>query len=210
MLVAGGGGGAGGGNCGNPDSGGDGGGVSGEAGVAEPVRAWRSVGGGGGTQTDGGSATSPATEGDFGVGGNGGDTRRRRRRRRLVRRRRRLDPAGGGGGSGHGPEGTVFQTGVHSGDGLVTVTYTVPTATIADLIDSVEALELPKGIENSLLTKLNNAQRNLDRDDLSGACDKLGAFIGQVERQSGKKIDAADANELIAEAEAVRAGVPCA
>ena len=34
-----------------------------------------------------------------------------------------LASAGGGGGSGHGPEGTVFETGVRSGNGLVTVTY---------------------------------------------------------------------------------------
>jgi hypothetical protein len=36
--------------------------------------------------------------------------------------------AGGGGGSGYGPLGTYFQTGVHSGNGVVTITYT-PTDT---------------------------------------------------------------------------------
>ena len=36
-----------------------------------------------------------------------------------------LNFGGGGGGSGHGPAGTTFETGVRSGDGLVTVTYTV-------------------------------------------------------------------------------------
>jgi hypothetical protein len=29
----------------------------------------------------------------------------------------------GGGGSGFGPPGVVFETGVRSGDGLVTITY---------------------------------------------------------------------------------------
>jgi Tol biopolymer transport system component len=33
---------------------------------------------------------------------------------------------GGGGGSGFGPPGVLFETGVHSGDGLVTVTYSIP------------------------------------------------------------------------------------
>ncbi|MEV7012250.1 IPT/TIG domain-containing protein [Streptosporangium sp. NPDC051022] len=38
--------------------------------------------------------------------------------------------AGGGGGSGYGPAGTIFSTGVRSGDGVVTITYTpVPTIT---------------------------------------------------------------------------------
>ena len=36
-----------------------------------------------------------------------------------------LNSAGGGGGSGYGPTGTSFETGVHSGDGQVTITYTV-------------------------------------------------------------------------------------
>jgi len=30
---------------------------------------------------------------------------------------------GGGGGSGFGPAGTTFETGVRSGDGEVTITY---------------------------------------------------------------------------------------
>ncbi len=38
---------------------------------------------------------------------------------------------GGGGGSGFGPAGTVYETGVRSGDGLVVITYTIadPTTT---------------------------------------------------------------------------------
>jgi glycine rich protein len=35
---------------------------------------------------------------------------------------------GGGGGSGFGPPGVVFETGVRSGDGLVTVTYRTPVS----------------------------------------------------------------------------------
>ena len=40
--------------------------------------------------------------------------------------RRWESAGGGGGGSGHGPPGTVFETGVRTGDGLVTVTYQSP------------------------------------------------------------------------------------
>ena len=88
---------------------------------------------------------------------------------------------------------------------LVTPTPT----TIADLIESVEGLDLPSGIENSLLKKLTNAQMNLDADDSAGACDKLASFIAAVQAQSGKKIDADDADALIEQAEAVRDSIPC-
>ena len=84
-----------------------------------------------------------------------------------------------------------------------------PTAAIDDLIESVEALDLHHGIENSLLKKLTSAQMNLDADDTAGACDKLASFIAEVSAQSGKKIDAEDADDLIADAEAVPESLDC-
>ena len=87
---------------------------------------------------------------------------------------------------------------------------TTPTPTIAALIDSVEALDLPRGIENSLLKKLTNAQRNLDSGDSAGACDKLASFTSQVKAQKGKKITPGSAaDDLVAEAEAVQESVGC-
>jgi FIMAH domain len=102
------------------------------------------------------------------------------------------------------PAGPLFDSDLNESANLVTTT-TTPPPTIADLIDSVEALDLHHGIENALLKKLTNAQRNLDADDTAGACDKLASFIAQVGAQSGKKIDADDAEGLIDQAEAVRA-----
>jgi Glycine rich protein len=51
---------------------------------------------------------------------------------------------GGGGGSGHGPNGVTFHSGVRSGNGLITVTYTAPpdanlSITPATATDSVGA-----------------------------------------------------------------------
>jgi hypothetical protein len=88
-------------------------------------------------------------------------------------------------------------------------TYVTTTTTIADLIESVEGLDLASGTENSLLKKLTGAQKNLDADDTAGACDKLASFIAEVQAQSGKKIDAEDAEDLIADAEAVRDSLGC-
>jgi hypothetical protein len=225
MLVAGGGGGAGSLSClSQPVAGGDGGGESGEAGGAPPQgeSCGNSLAGGGGTQDTGGTGGGssggfgfPATPGGFGVGGNGG-----------------LGGSGsvgggggggwygggggynnagsGGGGSGHGPAGTTFQTGVRDGNGLVIVTYTVQAPTIADLIDAVQALNLSSPTENSLLKKLTGAQKNLDSGNTAGACDKLASFISQVKALKGKKIiPASAADDLIAEATAVRASVGC-
>jgi hypothetical protein len=129
VLVAGGGGGGGGctNNAQNSDGGG-GGGLVGADGFTPPFCSQLGVAGGGGTPSAGGSATSPATMGTFGSGGNAGNA--------AVA----FSPGGGGGGwygggggfsvgaggggSGHGPAGTSFETGVHSGDGQVTITYT--------------------------------------------------------------------------------------
>jgi len=87
---------------------------------------------------------------------------------------------------------------------------TTPTPTIADLIDSVEALDLPRGTKNSLLKKLTGAQRNLDSGDSAGACDKLASFTSQVKAQKGKKINPGSAaDDLVAEAEAIQGSVGC-
>jgi probable HAF family extracellular repeat protein len=85
----------------------------------------------------------------------------------------------------------------------------VPDAMIGNLIDLLKDLGLPKGTENSLLTKLEHAQEVLAAGDIATACNLLGAFINETSAQSGKKIDAADAAELIDRAEEIRAAIGC-
>ena len=116
VLVAGGGGGSG--AClGNnvPTEGGDGGGALGGDAFTPSLctPAFGTVGGGGGTQTEGGSATSPATPGSFGVGGNapGGGNAAGGGGGGWYGAGGGLNFGGGGGGSGHGPAGTTFETG---------------------------------------------------------------------------------------------------
>lgn len=88
---------------------------------------------------------------------------------------------------------------------------TTPPPTIADLIDSVEEINPPTKLKNSLLSKLDGAQKNLDAGDTAGACTKLASFIAAVSAQSGKKngIATDDANDLIADAQAVRDSIGC-
>jgi hypothetical protein len=120
-LVAGGGGARGFQTCGNGSAvGGNGGGLSGlpagDTGCGFGVA-------GGGTQTEGGSATSPAVEGSFGVGGAGAQGGGSGGGGWYGGGGGAI--GGGGGGSGYGPEGTFFETGVRSGNGVAIVNYTV-------------------------------------------------------------------------------------
>ena len=71
---------------------------------------------------------------------------------------------------------------------------------LGDLLAKVRSLKLAKGIENSLLVKLGNAQQKLDAGNTGAALNGLQAFINEVEAQRGKAISVADANALIAAA----------
>ena len=71
------------------------------------------------------------------------------------------------------------------------------------LIDKIVALELPAGIENSLVSKLENAINSIQKAQEKAAANKLEAFINEVEAQRGKKIPEADADALIALAQAI-------
>lgn len=78
-----------------------------------------------------------------------------------------------------------------------------PEDLIYDLQSSVVGLGLPKGLENSLTSSLNNAKNSLQNGNNGAAINKLEAFISKVEAQSGKKIDETDADDLIASAQAI-------
>jgi parallel beta-helix repeat protein len=70
-------------------------------------------------------------------------------------------------------------------------------------IELVKALGLPKGIENSLVSKLENAAKKLSEQNFGAAINSLNAFINAVEAQRGKKIRVADADTLIEAAMAI-------
>jgi hypothetical protein len=78
--------------------------------------------------------------------------------------------------------------------------------TVAGLISNVEALDVHHGIKNSLLKKLAGVQEKLDSGNESAAHGKLEAFIAELEAQSGKKVSAETATELIADAREVLNG----
>jgi hypothetical protein len=80
---------------------------------------------------------------------------------------------------------------------------------ISDLITRVLSYNLDRGFENSLLTKLNGAKDALSRGQKQAACQKMQAFINEVNAQSGKKLTVAQANQLRTDATNIRLIICC-
>jgi len=72
-----------------------------------------------------------------------------------------------------------------------------------NLISDVEDLELPDGLEKSLISKLDGAISALEKGQDNAAINKLNAFINEVDAQRGKKITEEQADDLIAEAQRI-------
>jgi hypothetical protein len=91
-------------------------------------------------------------------------------------------------------------------------TFAVPNSAeeqIEDLTDLIEGLNLPVGTASSLITKLQNALTAIDAGDTATACDSLTAFINATRAQSGKKLTAAQAADLITAAEEIKLALGC-
>ncbi len=88
-------------------------------------------------------------------------------------------------------------SGNSAGDSFtVTVELVVGEETFDEVIDDVEALDLPNGTENSLLSSLRNADKSYGKGDIEGACDKLTSLLNKIDAQDGKHIEPADAATL--------------
>ena len=94
-------------------------------------------------------------------------------------------------------------------DDLSAVGGPPPTPTVSQVIAAIGKLGLPHGTERSLLAKLAAAQQSLDSVHIGAACGQLGAFSHEVRAQGGKKLDGAQAENLIAKATEIRASLGC-
>jgi hypothetical protein len=75
---------------------------------------------------------------------------------------------------------------------------------------AVLEIRLPRGIERSLLAKVEAFTRAADAGDQATACDTLTAYADQVEALAGKKIPDAPADGLLADIHAFRTTLGCA
>jgi hypothetical protein len=55
---------------------------------------------------------------------------------------------------------------------------------------------LDRGIENSLVAKLQNARASLEKGNKTAAVNQLQAFLNELNAQSGKKVPAPDAGAI--------------
>ena len=122
------------------------------------------------------------------------------------------------------PSGSVFPIGTtlvgcsatDSSNNLTAGGFVVTVTGAADqltaLTSFVQSLNLQQGITNSLDAKLQNAEAAFaaaKAGNLATACSLLTAFINEVQAQSGKKITAAQAADLIAAANQIKSVLGC-
>jgi hypothetical protein len=209
-LIVGGGGGGGGNSLGapGPPDGGVGGGLVGGDGLGTGAFPFP---GHGGTQTQGGTSGGGASvngslgaggagscDGPIQCGGGGGGG--------LYGGGGSGGSGGGGGGSGYGPAGVVFQSGVRSGNGQVTVTYGSVTDQMFNLLEEVDGLT-PKSTRAKLAKTLNKLIGHVFENETNHACKDLATFIKQV--HAAKKLSHDERASLTAQAHIIEATLGC-
>ena len=112
---------------------------------------------------------------------------------------------------GYGCVGSPAVSGQGCASGYVHGFVLTPPAPrmLADLIDLIQGLGLPNGLETSLLAKLENAQKSLDKGNTRAACSQIAAFANEVAAQDGKGLTSGQAEQLLAAAAEVRAALGC-
>jgi hypothetical protein len=98
----------------------------------------------------------------------------------------------------------ISPAGVESGD-IVVIDGVAPTLTISALISTVESYALDSGVETGLLVKLYAASEGQSPAN----CNQLTAFLGEVNALKGNKLTIQQADNLLADASAVRTSLGC-
>jgi len=78
--------------------------------------------------------------------------------------------------------------------------YIAPEDAIENLIEDIGEMDLTQGVENSLVSKLENALKSLEKENNGAAVNQLDAFINAVEAQSSKHIKFEGAEALVEQA----------
>jgi hypothetical protein len=83
------------------------------------------------------------------------------------------------------------------------------TPTVDDQLAALLAAVTGVGSGKSLAAKVRQIQTYAGAGDTANACSNLAAFINEVNAQAGKKISAAQAASLLAQAQIIEAGLGC-
>ena len=84
-----------------------------------------------------------------------------------------------------------------------------PADQINALIALVRSFNLSSAVENSLITKLQDALAAVNANNTAGACSSLTSFISKVQSQSDKKITPAQKSQLITSANQIKTNLGC-
>jgi len=84
------------------------------------------------------------------------------------------------------------------GTDTTTVTVKSPSQATQDVITQITSMNLPKEIESSLTSKLDNVVKSLDKGNVNAAKNQLEATINEITAQKGKKIPGDQATTIIA------------
>ena len=76
-----------------------------------------------------------------------------------------------------------------------------PALAIESLIDDIESSNLDFGIKNSLISKLQNTLKLLEKGQNHTVSNLLSAFINEANAQRGKKLTDGQADALISDAQ---------
>jgi hypothetical protein len=93
--------------------------------------------------------------------------------------------------------------GTASGSAYIYDLGLTPEQATQELMDLVETLDIAQGLKNSFDSKLQTVLDSLAVGDTQAAIGALNAFINQANAQRGKQLTNADADLLIAEAQAI-------
>ena len=85
-----------------------------------------------------------------------------------------------------------------------------PAEQITALVTTINSFNLNGGTANSLTSKLDNAAKSLGKNNTNAACGQVDAFVNQVNALSGNQLTAAQAAELLASANQLKASIGCA
>lgn len=92
------------------------------------------------------------------------------------------------------------------------VSFQVPSVIedqVDDLMSLIGSFNLPPGTANSLITKLQSARAAIESSDTAAACSFLTAFTNECAAQSGKKLTANQATQLINSANLIKTNLGC-
>jgi len=103
---------------------------------------------------------------------------------------------------------TATDRALNTSHGSFVVTVKGAAAQVNDLLTLLSSFNITT-LGNSLTAKLQNIESKLSGGQTNAACGQLGAFINEVTAQSGHGLTVAQANQLIAAANQIRALVGC-